>query len=100
MATETARHLAAKPSGALQASKRLLKRSFRELTKAAMAAENEVFSVQVRSDEAKAALAAFIEKHSPAAGSSQQISDRRVARPRSEPIAGMPGNRSASRPDT
>ncbi|MBC9032659.1 enoyl-CoA hydratase/isomerase family protein [Sphingomonas sp. JC676] len=67
-ATETARHLAAKPSGALQASKRLLKRSFRELTKAAMAAENEVFSVQVRSDEAKAALAAFIAKHSPAAG--------------------------------
>ena len=68
VATETARHLASKPSGAMQASKRLLKRSFRELTKAAMAAENEVFSVQVRSDEAKAALAAFIAKHSPAAG--------------------------------
>ncbi len=67
-ATETARHLASKPTGAMQASKRLLKRSFRELTKAAMAAENEVFSVQVRSDEAKAALAAFIAKHSPAAG--------------------------------
>jgi enoyl-CoA hydratase/carnithine racemase len=72
VATETARHLAAKPSGALQASKRLLKRSFRELTKAAMAAENEVFSVQVRSDEAKAALAAFIEKHSPGAGSASK----------------------------
>ncbi len=65
-ATGTARHLAAKPSAALQASKRLLKRSFRDLTTAAMAAENEVFSIQVRSDEAKAALAAFIEKHAPA----------------------------------
>ena len=64
-ATETARHLAAKPSGALRASKRLLKGSFRDLTKAAMTTENEVFSVQVRSDEAQAALAAFLAKHSP-----------------------------------
>jgi enoyl-CoA hydratase/carnithine racemase len=67
VATETAGHLAAKPPGALRASKRLLTRSFRDLTKIAMTAENEVFSVQVRSDEAKAALADFIEKHSPAA---------------------------------
>ncbi len=64
-ATKTARHLAAKPSGALRASKRLLKGSFRDLTKAAMTTENEVFSVQVRSDEAQAALAAFLAKHSP-----------------------------------
>jgi enoyl-CoA hydratase/carnithine racemase len=64
-AMETAQKLAAKPAGALQASKRLLKRSFREQTKAAMKAENEAFSVQVRSDEAKAALNAFLQKHHP-----------------------------------
>jgi enoyl-CoA hydratase/carnithine racemase len=53
VATEIARNLAAKPAGALQASKRLLKRSFREQVKAAMKAENEAFSVRVRSEEAK-----------------------------------------------
>ena len=61
-ASETARKLAAKPAGALQASKRLLKRSFREQIKAAMKAENEEFSAQVRSEEAKEALSAFLEK--------------------------------------
>jgi enoyl-CoA hydratase/carnithine racemase len=65
VATETARNLAAKPAGALQASKRLLKRSFREQIKAAMKAENEAFSVQVRSEEAKEALTAFLEKRPP-----------------------------------
>jgi enoyl-CoA hydratase/carnithine racemase len=62
VATETARHLAAKPAGALQASKRLLKQPFVEHIRAAMKAENEAFSVQVRSDEAKEALTAFLEK--------------------------------------
>jgi enoyl-CoA hydratase/carnithine racemase len=61
-ASETARKLAAKPAGALQASKRLLKQSFREEVKAAMKAENEEFSVQVRSKDAKEALTAFVEK--------------------------------------
>ena len=61
-ATETARKLAAKPSGALQASKRLMKRSFREQIKAAMKAENGEFSAQVRSEDAKEALTAFLEK--------------------------------------
>jgi enoyl-CoA hydratase/carnithine racemase len=65
VATETARNLAAKPAGALQAAKRLLKHSFREQIKAAMKAENEAFSVQVRSDEAKEALTAFMEKRPP-----------------------------------
>jgi enoyl-CoA hydratase/carnithine racemase len=65
VATETAQHLAAKPAGALQASKRLLKRSFREQVKAAMKAENAAFSVQVRSEEAKEALTAFLEKRPP-----------------------------------
>ena len=66
-ATETARLLAAKPAGALQASKRLMKRAVREQIKAAMKAENEEFSRQVRSDEAREALTAFLEKRRPKA---------------------------------
>jgi enoyl-CoA hydratase/carnithine racemase len=64
-ATETARKLAAKPASALQASKRLLKRSSREQLKAAMKAENEEFSAQVQSADAKEALNAFLEKRAP-----------------------------------
>ena len=64
-ATETARKLAAKPTGALQASKRLLKQPFRDQIKVAMKAENEEFSVQVRSDDAKEAFTAFLEKRKP-----------------------------------
>ena len=65
IATETARKLAAKPAGALQASKRLMKQSFREQMQAAMKAENEEFSVQVRSEDGKEALTAFLEKRVP-----------------------------------
>ena len=65
VATETANQLAAKPAGALQAAKRLLKSSFRDQVGAAMRAENEAFSVQIRSDEAKEALTAFLEKRPP-----------------------------------
>ena len=64
-ATETARKLATKPAGALQASKRLMKRSFREQIQVAMKSENEEFSVQVRSDDAKEAFTAFLEKRKP-----------------------------------
>src|ERR1700726_112623 len=64
-ATETAAKLAAKPARALQASKRLIKQPFREQIKAAMKAENEEFSAQVRSDDAKEALTAFLEKRKP-----------------------------------
>jgi enoyl-CoA hydratase/carnithine racemase len=64
-ARETAEKLAAKPAAALQASKRLLKQPFREQIKAAMKAENEEFSVQVRSDDAKEAFNAFLEKRKP-----------------------------------
>src|SRR5712672_63924 len=64
-ATETARKLAAKPAAALQASKRLRKRPSREQIKAAMKAENEAFSAQVRSADAKEALTAFLEKRVP-----------------------------------
>lgn len=45
-ATEAVRRLAAKPAHALQASKRLMRRPFREEIKAAMEAENEEFSVR------------------------------------------------------
>jgi enoyl-CoA hydratase/carnithine racemase len=64
-ATETARKLAAKPASALQASKRLMKQQFREQIKAAMKAENEEFSTQVRSDDAKEAFTAFLERRKP-----------------------------------
>jgi enoyl-CoA hydratase/carnithine racemase len=64
-ATATAQKLAAKPAGALQASKQLMKRPFRDQIKAAMKAENEEFSAQVRSADAKEALTAFLEKRPP-----------------------------------
>src|SRR5580698_4877653 len=62
-ATEAARKLAAKPARALQASKRLMKQPFRAQIKAAMEAENQEFSALVRSEDAKEALGAFLEKH-------------------------------------
>ena len=62
-ATETARTLAAKPPAALRASKRLMKRPFREQIKAAIEAENLEFSARVRSDEAREAFGSFLEKH-------------------------------------
>jgi enoyl-CoA hydratase/carnithine racemase len=64
-ATETARHLAAKPAAALQCSKRLMKQPVREQIKAAMKAENEAFSQHIRSEDAKEALTAFLEKRKP-----------------------------------
>jgi enoyl-CoA hydratase/carnithine racemase len=65
VATQTARKLVEKPAGALQASKRLMKRSIRDLMMAAMQAENETFSARIHSGEAKEALTAFLEKRAP-----------------------------------
>jgi enoyl-CoA hydratase/carnithine racemase len=73
-ANETARKLAAKPVGALQASKRLLKQPFREQMKIAMKAEDEEFSVQVRSKDAKEAFTAFLEKRQPRFGGAAKSS--------------------------
>lgn len=64
-ASETARKLAAKPAGALQASKKLMKQSFSEQIKATMKAENEEYSARVRSEDAKEAFAAFLQKRPP-----------------------------------
>lgn len=64
-AMETAQKLAAKPSGALRASKRLLKQGFINQVKAAITVEMQEFSERVRGAESKEALQAFLEKRPP-----------------------------------
>ncbi len=64
-ATETAEKLADKPVGALQACKRLMKRSSREQIEEAMKVENEEFASRVHSAEAREAFTAFLEKRPP-----------------------------------
>jgi enoyl-CoA hydratase/carnithine racemase len=64
-AKETARKLAEKPTLALRACKRLMKRPSREQLEQAVKAENEEFASRVRSAEAKEAFSAFIEKRPP-----------------------------------
>jgi enoyl-CoA hydratase/carnithine racemase len=66
-ATEVARKLTAKPLRALQATKRLMKQPFRLQIKAAIEAENQEFSALIRSEDAREALGAFLEKHRPPA---------------------------------
>jgi enoyl-CoA hydratase/carnithine racemase len=65
-ATETARTLAKKSAAALQASKRLMKRAFREQLEQAVKLELEVFAERVRSDDAKQAFLAFFASRKPA----------------------------------
>jgi enoyl-CoA hydratase/carnithine racemase len=65
VAMETAQALAAKPASALQASKRLLKRSTRQETEAAAKAEGQEFAAQLHSADAKEAMTAFFEKRRP-----------------------------------
>ena len=64
-AMDTARLLATKPPGALQACKRLMKRPAREQMEQAMRVENKVFAELVRSADAKEALSAFLERRPP-----------------------------------
>jgi enoyl-CoA hydratase/carnithine racemase len=65
IATETAQKLAEKPAGALQACKRLMRSSTRELLERAVKTENQEFSAQVRSADAKEVITAFLEKRPP-----------------------------------
>ena len=64
-AMEIAKKLAAKPGGALRASKRLLKQGFIDQVKAAANVEGREFSERLRSSEAKEAFSAFLEKRPP-----------------------------------
>jgi enoyl-CoA hydratase/carnithine racemase len=64
-AKEIAEKLAAKPIGALRATKRLLKRSSREQVEKAIQAEVEEFSTRVRSAEVREVFTAFLEKRAP-----------------------------------
>jgi enoyl-CoA hydratase/carnithine racemase len=64
-ATATAQALAAKPAGALQASKRLLKQASISQLNAAVTAETQEFAERLESAEAKEAFTAFLEKRPP-----------------------------------
>ncbi len=64
-ATDTAQKLAEKPPAALQASKRLMKKPWRDALLEAAKAENSEFSVRVRSADSKEAITAFFEKRPP-----------------------------------
>jgi len=64
-ATQIAEKLAAKPIGALRATKKLLRGSSRAQIEQAIKAETEEFSSRVRSAEVKEVLTAFMEKRPP-----------------------------------
>src|SRR5215813_9745247 len=64
-ATETAQKLAAKASGALRASKRLLKQASIGPLQEAIKSESQEFMARVSATEAKEALSAFLEKRPP-----------------------------------
>jgi enoyl-CoA hydratase/carnithine racemase len=64
-ALDTAQKLAEKPAGVLQASKKLLKRSSRELAASAAKAEFQEYSARVISADFKEAMTAFFEKRRP-----------------------------------
>src|SRR6266536_3393995 len=77
-ATDTARELAEKAPAALQACKRLMRSSTRELLERAVKLENQEFAARVRSAEAKEAFSAFLEKRRPNFAAALQ-SEARVA---------------------
>jgi enoyl-CoA hydratase/carnithine racemase len=64
-ATATAQKLAAKPSGALRACKRFIKRASIGQLKEAVKVENQEFAERVQSPESKEAFSAFLEKRPP-----------------------------------
>jgi enoyl-CoA hydratase/carnithine racemase len=64
-AMATARVLVAKPTGALRASKRLLKQTAAAALQQAVAGEGAEFAERVVSPDAKEAFAAFLEKRRP-----------------------------------
>ena len=64
-ATAIARKLAAKPGGALRATKRLLKQASLAPLREAVASEGEEFTARVRGPEAQEAFTAFLEKRPP-----------------------------------
>ena len=63
--TQTAEKLAAKPIGALRATKKLLRQSSRQQIDQAIKAELAEFSTRVRSAEVKEVFTAFLEKRAP-----------------------------------
>jgi len=64
-ATETAQKLAAKPNGALLATKRLIKQPWIDQVKTAFEIESQEFFERARSADAKEAFSAFLEKRPP-----------------------------------
>ena len=64
-ARAAAAKLAAKPGGALRASKRLLKGAWFGPVREAVESEGEEFTTRVRGDEAREAFSAFLEKRPP-----------------------------------
>src|SRR4029077_18268451 len=82
-ATQTAQQLAAKPAGALETCKKLLKRSAREQMEQAMRVENEAFAVLLRSPDAREALTAFLEKRKPDFTKSREPATAKYAFPAS-----------------
>ena len=60
-----AQELSEKPVEALQACKRLMRQSTRDLLERAAKTENAEYAVRLRSPECKEALAAFLEKRPP-----------------------------------
>jgi enoyl-CoA hydratase/carnithine racemase len=76
-ALETALALAKKPAGALQASKRLLKRWSREQTEAAVTVEIQEYDSRLRSADTKQALAAFFDKRRPDATTTKNAAANR-----------------------
>jgi enoyl-CoA hydratase/carnithine racemase len=64
-ATATAQKLAAKPSAALRACKRLIKRASIGQLQEAVKVENQEFAERLRSAGAKEAFSAFLEKRPP-----------------------------------